>query len=156
MPNAVIPSEAAIVAVEPAVSSVGSVLPRHIAGILDNLVAIVISILAAKSVSDDQPMVQVLALVTAYFAYFLGFEGLISRTPGKLLTGIVVLQFDGSRCTWRQTLIRTVMRVLEVNPLLFGAIPAALSILMSRNHQRFGDKLAGTIVVQSWRIRRQR
>jgi uncharacterized RDD family membrane protein YckC len=132
------------------------VLPRHIAAILDNLVAMVLGVLAAKTVAEDLPIVQLLALVATYLAYYLLFEGLASRTPGKLLTGLVVIQFNGARCTWRQALVRTCFRVLEVNPALLGAIPAAISIVFSRNHQRIGDKVAGTVVVPTYRIRRNR
>jgi len=46
------------------------------------------------------------------------------------------------------------MRVLEVNPVLLGAFPAALSVVFSPKHQRFGDKLAGTIVVPPDRLSR--
>jgi uncharacterized RDD family membrane protein YckC len=73
------------------------VLPRHIAAILDNLVAMVLGVLAAKTVAEDLPILQLLALVATYLAYYLLFEGLASRTPGKLLTGLVVIQFNGAR-----------------------------------------------------------
>ena len=140
----------------PAVSTHDTVLARYVAATFDNLVAMVLGVLAAKTVVDDQPILQFLTLVATYLAYFLVFEGLISRTPGKLLTGLVVIQFDGARCTWRKSLIRTCFRVLEVNPLLLGAIPAAITIVFSRSHQRIGDKVAGTIVVPTRRVRRNR
>jgi uncharacterized RDD family membrane protein YckC len=38
-------------------------------------------------------------------------------------------------------------RLIETNPLLLGAIPAAARIVMTRDKQRFGDKVADTIVV---------
>lgn len=139
----------------PAVATDNTVLPRHIAAILDNIIAMVLGVVAAKSVAEDMPGVQIPVLVVAYLGYYLLFEGVISRTPGKLLTGLVVIQFNGKRCTWGQSLIRTCFRVLEVNPALLGAIPAALSIVISRHHQRFGDKVAGTIVVPSRRVRKR-
>lgn len=131
----------------PAVSTDGTVLPRYIAASLDNLVAMVLGVLVAKAVAEHLQIIQLLAFVGTYLAYYLFFEGVASRTPGKLLTGLVVIQFDGERCTWRQSFIRTCFRLLEVNPALLGAIPAAISIVLSRNHQRLGDKVARTVVV---------
>jgi uncharacterized RDD family membrane protein YckC len=126
-----------------------TVLPRQIAAILDNLIAMILGILAAKS-AEGLPAVQVPVFGAVYLGYYLLFEGFISRTPGKLLTGLVVIQIDGQRCTWRQSLIRTVFRIVEVNPVFM--IPAALSIVFSRHHQRFGDKAAQTVVVPSRRV----
>jgi uncharacterized RDD family membrane protein YckC len=36
---------------------------------------------------------------------------------------------------------------VEANPILVGELPAALCVIFSRNRQRFGDKVAGTVVV---------
>jgi uncharacterized RDD family membrane protein YckC len=77
---------------------------------------------------------------------------LFSRTLGKFCMGLIVVQYDGRRCTWRQAIIRTLFRFVEVNPLLLGALPAAISIIGSRHRQRFGDKVARTIVVPARRV----
>ena len=124
------------------------------AAAFDLFVAMAAGVLTAKVLPARQPLLQTAGLAAAFFAYYLLFEALTSRTPGKLLTGLVVVQFNGAPCTWRQSLIRTVYRVLEVNPALFGAIPAALSIVLSKHHQRLGDQAAGTIVVPTRRLRR--
>jgi uncharacterized RDD family membrane protein YckC len=139
----------------PAVSTVGTVAPRYIAAMLDNVLAMVLAVMAAKLIQGDAPLIQVPLLVGVYLGYYLVFEWLLSRTPGKMLMGLVVIQRDGRRCTRRQALVRTAFRLLEVNPLLLGGAPAALSIIWTRNHQRLGDKLAGTIVAFSERLRRK-
>lgn len=136
------------------ISTSNTVLPRHIAAILDNLLAMLMGLLAAKSISNALPAVQIAAAIVVYFAYYFLFEAAISRTPGKLLTGLIIVRKDGSRASIREAAIRTAFRVLEVNPALFGGLPAALSIIASVDHQRFGDKVAGTIVVPPRRIRR--
>ena len=138
----------------PAVSVQGTILPRYIAATLDNVFAIILGITAAKAIEGDVPVIQVPLMAGTYLGYYLLSEGLASRTPGKMLTGLVVLQFDGCRCTWRQILIRTGFRFLEVNPILLGALPAAISILRSPHRQRIGDRWAGTIVVPSRRVGR--
>ncbi|MCP3963087.1 MAG: hypothetical protein GY719_35050 [bacterium] len=43
--------------------------------------------------------------------------------------------------------MRTLLRVFEVNPLLFGSLPAGLLVAFTKKHQRLGDSLAGTVVV---------
>jgi uncharacterized RDD family membrane protein YckC len=37
---------------------------------------------------------------------------------------------------------------VEVNPILLGALPAALAGVFSKRHQRFGDMLGGSVVVR--------
>jgi len=116
------------------------------AALIDNLAAFMLAVVAAKSVGEHQYALQIVLFCSTLLGYFILFEALISRTPGKVLMGLVILQKDGGRVTLKSVLIRTLFRLVEVNPALFGAIPAAVSIVSSRDHQRFGDKAAGTIV----------
>ncbi len=55
-------------------------------------------------------------------------------------------RYDGRPCTWTQAAIRSVLRLLEVNPICVGALPAALVIVFSVRQQRLGDMLAHTLV----------
>ncbi len=132
---------------EPADSPQGTTMPRHIAGMLDNLIAWFLSIVCAKQLPDSNVGLQLFAAVVAYLAYFLISESLFCTTPAKFMNGLVIRDFHGGRCSFRQTLIRTLFRLLEVNPALLGFLPAAASIIWSRHKQRFGDKVAGTVVV---------
>lgn len=132
----------------PADSPEGTTMPRYIAALLDNLLSMILAVVAAKQLPDDQPALQVATMVTVYLAYYFVCELAFSATPAKLLNGLVVRNFDGGRCSFAQTTIRTLLRLVEANPLLLGGIPAAASILWTRNKQRFGDKLAGTVVVR--------
>ncbi len=131
----------------PADSPQGTTIPRHIAGLLDNMLAWFLSIVCAKQLPDSLIALQILVAVSAYLGYFLLFESLFCTTPAKYMNGLVVRNFSGGRCTFRQTLVRTLFRVLEVNPALLGFLPAAASIIWSRNKHRFGDKVARTVVV---------
>jgi uncharacterized RDD family membrane protein YckC len=137
-------------------STVDTVRPRHLAAAMDNVLAMILAVLAAKSIDDGRPILQVVALVVVFLGYYLAFELLFSRTPGKFVTGLVIVELDGGRCTWRHVLIRTAFRLLEVNPLFLGGLPAALSIIFSVHHQRFGDKVAETMVVYSRVLRQTR
>lgn len=133
-----------------------TVMPRHIAASLDMTLMLLLMVVAAKQLPNDWPLAQTALAIAVYPTYFLLWEGLTARTPGKLLTGLVIVDLSGRRCSWRQTLIRTLYRMFEVNPLLLGALPAALCIFTSPHHQRFGDKAASTIVVPTRRLKKRK
>jgi uncharacterized RDD family membrane protein YckC len=132
---------------EPEISIPREGVPRYVAATLDQLLTLVAIVLIAKFIHKRPDMWQWITIVVVYLGYFLLFEGLFATTPGKFVTGLVVVGYDGRRCTWRQAWTRTWMRILEVNPLLLGAIPAGLKIVFSPYHQRYGDILARTLVV---------
>lgn len=78
--------------------------------------------------------------------YHAGFEGYAGQTIGKRLMGIVVVRTDGSRCTWKASIVRNLLRVVDFLPGLY-AVGIASTFLTDRE-QRLGDLAAGTIVVQ--------
>jgi uncharacterized RDD family membrane protein YckC len=137
-----------------AISTYDTIGPRYIASGIDNLLAAASMLACAKLVSDEYPALQVVVFLTTYFNYFLLLEWLTGRTVGKLLLGVVVVRFDGGRPRFWQILVRTLLRIVEVNPVLCGAIPAGVLVLISPNRQRLGDRLAGTVVVRTWRWRK--
>jgi uncharacterized RDD family membrane protein YckC len=137
---------------EPEISVHDTIVPRYLAASMDNVLSIIASLLCAKALPDTWTAAQAVVFIAVFPAYFLLQEGLFSRTLGKLFTGLIVVQYDGRRCTWRQAIVRTLFRFLEVNPLLLGALPAAISIISTRHRQRFGDKFARTIVVPAARV----
>jgi len=132
---------------EPYISPLGTTLARHIASGVDNILMGVLAIVLIKQIDEDNIPLQAIVMVVTYLGYFFISEWLTSRTIGKLMTGLKVVDFDGDRCTMQQAGIRTLFRLLEVNPFLLGGLPAAVRIIFSRNKQRFGDKFARTVVV---------
>ena len=90
------------------------------------------------------------AALSTYVCYYFLSEWLLGGTPGKLFFGLVVRQISGEACTASQIGIRTLLRFLEVNPLLFGALPAGIAVWWTKRGQRIGDILAGTVVVQRY------
>jgi hypothetical protein len=46
-------------------------------------------------------------------------------------------------------MLRTLLRVIEVNPILLGALPAGIMLLVTKRRQRLGDLLAGTVVISN-------
>ena len=80
-------------------------------------------------------------------AYYPVLEGLYGATPGKQLAGLRVVDANGNPPgLWKAT-IRTVLRLVEVNPFMLGGIVAAIAVLASRSRQRLGDMAAGTYVL---------
>jgi len=82
-------------------------------------------------------------------AYFPVTEGLTGRSLGKLVTSTVVVDARGGRPGLFKACLRTVLRLVEVNPLLMGGAPAGLIVLASKHRQRLGDMVAGTYVLKS-------
>jgi uncharacterized RDD family membrane protein YckC len=120
---------------------------RFIAAFLDNLIGFAFMMVVAVLIPERFPIIKFIFYILIYFAYFIVFEALWSRTLGKYFQGLIVRKLDGSRCDWKTALIRGAARVIEVNPILLGGLPAGLIILSSERKQRLGDILAGTVVV---------
>lgn len=115
---------------------------------IDQTAAFILAVVAAQTLPEHAYILKGIVAAAVLFAYYLIPEGLSGRTLGKLCAGIVVVQMDGTRITWRQAIVRTVFRLIDVNPFLLGALPGVLSIVLSQHRQRFGDRVAGTVVVR--------
>jgi uncharacterized RDD family membrane protein YckC len=85
-----------------------------------------------------------LSLLAAYFPVT---EMLFGRTLGKLVTRTRVVNDAGSRPSFLQAIVRTLFRLIEVNPILVGGLPAGIAVIASRSKQRLGDMVAGTYVL---------
>jgi uncharacterized RDD family membrane protein YckC len=119
---------------------------RFFALVFDNLIGLVIGIVAAGAIPNNQVVLRATVWVAGYLGYFFLFEALFGSSPGKMIFGLWVRRLEGGRCSWLQAGVRTLARLIEVNPLLLGALPAAIAVLASKNRQRLGDRLAGTTV----------
>jgi uncharacterized RDD family membrane protein YckC len=120
---------------------------RVFAFIIDNLIACLLSILLVGKLQFESGFVSGAILSLAYLSYFFVLEVTFGRTLGKIWQGLVVRNIDGGRCNAKQIFIRTLTRIFEANPLLFGGLPAGLLVATSTSRQRMGDSLAGTVVV---------
>jgi uncharacterized RDD family membrane protein YckC len=128
---------------------------RFIAAFVDNLIGFALMMAVAILIPERFPVIKFIFYILIYFAYFIVFEALWSRTLGKYFQGLIVRKLDGDRCDWKAALIRTALRLIEINPILLGGIPAGLIIISSERKQRLGDILAGTVVVSDkaeWNI----
>jgi uncharacterized RDD family membrane protein YckC len=128
---------------------------RLAAAIFDEAAAVLLFFVAAMplaTAADLQPLALFVGVVL-WLAYFFLTEWTMSATPGKLLTGLRVRQVTGKRCTVRQIVVRTIWRIVEVNPLICGLFPAGIAVNCTVRHQRIGDLMAGTLVVRKSQLR---
>jgi uncharacterized RDD family membrane protein YckC len=84
-------------------------------------------------------------LFCIYWGYFAAFEILWrGQTPGKRVVGIRVVKDTGRPITAIEGIGRNLMRVVDG---FFFYLPGLISIVLSREHKRLGDYVAGTIVI---------
>jgi uncharacterized RDD family membrane protein YckC len=87
------------------------------------------------------------ALFGVIFVYPVAFElGAAGRTPGKRWSSLRVVCDDGSALTFRASALRNLVRPIDAIPGFYFV--GALTIFASRDNQRLGDLVGGTIVVR--------
>jgi uncharacterized RDD family membrane protein YckC len=117
---------------------------------IDTLIAMLLAIAAMKGValSTGQGSAAFIFGVVVYLGYYIICEGIWSRTPGKMMLGLIVVTSDGYTIGWSKAIVRTLIRLIEVNPAFFGGAPAGLTIILSHRNQRLGDMAADTVVIR--------
>ncbi|NWG03014.1 MAG: RDD family protein [Syntrophaceae bacterium] len=95
---------------------------------------------------EGKPAIITLALTIIFgFLYYWVLEGLFGVTLGKAIIGIKVIKKDGTKSDLRSSLIRNLMRIIDIiGVYLVGFFIA----LLSKFRQRLGDHLANTVVVE--------
>lgn len=88
--------------------------------------------------------------------YFPVMETVLGKTVGKFATFTRVVNLQGDHPSPGQVIVRTLFRLIEVNPLFIGGIPAGLAVLFSQHKQRLGDMVANTYVITEGDLARLR
>lgn len=99
-------------------------------------------------VHDNQPLLPIGIGAILWFSYYFFTESRWGATPGKLLLGLRVVDAEGNIPNMGKTTVRTLMRLVETNPLFIGGLPAGLSIFSSKTSQRIGDRMVETYVLR--------
>lgn len=86
--------------------------------------------------------------VPLYFAYFAVFEAEYGQTPGKMVTGVVVVTDHGAPPSLRATTIRSVLRLVDWFPYPLYLVGLG-AIYVTDRSQRVGDLVADTVVVEA-------
>jgi len=81
---------------------------------------------------------------TAYYVISEMVTG--GQSPGKRMAGLRVIGADGRPLTFLQSVLRNVIRAVDMLPLFYTV--GLLAVFFSRSAQRLGDMVAGTIVVK--------
>jgi len=142
--------------------------PRLLAQIVDNLILAVVTLVfimaAVASATVTIPdaggedamlvpmLIIILLLVFITAGYYVLFEQLWNgQTPGKRLCGIRVVRRGGLPLTFREVLIRNLVRMVDNLP-TYGFV-GIVSFFASRNQQRLGDLAADTVVIREFTSR---
>jgi uncharacterized RDD family membrane protein YckC len=81
------------------------------------------------------------------FLYFIVTEALWGGTPAKMLLDMrVVREMDGGKIGWGESIIRNVLRVVDVFPVLY--LVGFFFAVSSPKTQRLGDRIARTVVIR--------
>ena len=88
-----------------------------------------------------------LAHLVLMVVYFTLAEGATGRTVGKALAGIQVRGLGGERVTWKQSLVRNLLRVVDEMPVAY--LVGLAFVVIGPRPQRLGDRAARTLVVRA-------
>jgi uncharacterized RDD family membrane protein YckC len=128
--------------------TVGSVLVRRWAGAwVDFIVLALVLVIPDWVLGNDLYQQTLYVWLPLFILYFPLTEGLTGRSLGKVVTGTRVVTADGRHPGLWKAAIRTVLRLVEVNPFVFGGLPAGVAVITSNHRQRLGDMAADTYVV---------
>ena len=136
---------------------IASMGKRALGGFIDLILCFIITALIGKifgattiDTSDGSAKVSVTgfpAILGAIIAFgLLGFmEFKTGKSPAKFLLGMKVISEDGSALTMKQSMQRNFMRFID--SLFFYLVGFVAALSSGDKKQRFGDKVAKTIVV---------
>jgi uncharacterized RDD family membrane protein YckC len=147
-----------LVSIEMSIAGIGS---RFIAILVDYLIwttgIIILAILMAiilpalhfaGGVSENWALGIVILIVFllqwGYFALFEAFSN--GRTPGKRVAKIHVIHRSGRAISFVESLARNLVRFVDYLPSFYTV--GVVAIFLSRQNQRLGDMVAGTLVVR--------
>ena len=83
---------------------------RFISAIIDNLIAIFVTIMVVRMFPEHLTTLRGIALVAVYLGYYFVPEAIWRRTPGKYFQGLIVKKLDGSAADWKTAVVRTLRR----------------------------------------------
>lgn len=86
-----------------------------------------------------------LALFAVQWVYFVVFETLRGRTPGKLVAGLRVVTITGRPIGFSEAVLRNLLRAADALPT--GYLLGFVAMALSSRFQRLGDLVAGTVVI---------
>jgi uncharacterized RDD family membrane protein YckC len=93
-------------------------------------------------------MLMLLVQLVVEWGYFTFFElAMGGRSPGKRVIGLRVMRDGGLPITLRESLLRNLLRVVDMLPSSY--LIGLIAMVVSKEGKRLGDLAAGTIVVRT-------
>jgi len=126
----------------------GLMVRRCFAAVVDFVVVFLFAALASPLYLDRGAAAIALGIALIWIGYHALLEATLGATVGKWLAGIRVATAAGDPPGFRRAVVRSALRLVEVNPVLLAGVPAGLVAERSEFKQRLGDQLAGTFVVK--------
>ena len=83
------------------------------------------------------------------FAYFVVLQGAYGQSVGMMAVNIRVLREDGSKISYTDAAIRTILLLIDAIPYVIPYLLGAILIWTSDKKQRLGDRAAHTVVVKA-------
>jgi uncharacterized RDD family membrane protein YckC len=137
-----------------------------LAGIVARFLALLIDVFAIATIGSIlekivgiigwmSPDTVMAATVLGYFVLTIGY-GIVfewiwhGQTPGKRVLSLKVMDANGLKLQPSQIAIRNLMRAVDSLPGLYTV--GGIAALLTRRHQRLGDLVANTIVVEQRRL----
>jgi len=97
-------------------------------------------------------MVMILLGALGEILYFVFWESVTDgRSPGKSMLRLRVVGPDGAPLDFRSSLIRNVLRLVDILPSAY--VVGLIASVLSSKGQRLGDHAAGTFVIRTDRVR---
>lgn len=127
-----------------------SIIVRRWLGCWIDFVTIAAIFLLPDGLLGNQLYQQLLPLwILMAVAYFPVTEGLTGRSLGKWISRTIIVDAHGEKPGIGRAALRTLLRLVEVNPFLMGGIPAGIVAAASKTRQRLGDMAANTYVLKA-------
>ncbi len=97
------------------------------------------------------PLAAVGGIISAVidFLYFTGLQGAYGQTVGKMAVKIKVVREDGSKISYVDAAVRTILIIIDAIPYFIPYLLGAILIWSSDKKQRLGDRAAHTVVVKA-------
>ena len=128
-------------------------VPRALAWLLDLLIRLAVLMAVgtvlglAGGAGEGVALVVMFLVVWVYPIVFEVWRD--GQTPGKRAFGLKVVCDNGTPVTWLPSVVRNLMRTVDMLPALYGFGIAAMGL--GRSGRRIGDHVAGTVVVYAER-----
>ena len=128
--------------------NVGIAVRRWLATVIDYILVGLLIACFSVAYGDKNPEYIALSMLGYIVVQYLILEAFTGYTIGKFILRIKVVDIYGGSPGFIKGLIRTLFRIIDVNPFFFGGLPAGIAVLASKNKQRLGDMAAKTFVIK--------